>query len=123
MHEGGVRLFAVGTDARLQRFRACEFLGGERGDMPSQGVFSFDSDRAEIIELESQMISAFGHAAIRNGCAGEPITVDLGAKMLTDEHLPTLAAMMAEGRLSRTHTLSLNACPNITTLPPLEMVR
>ena len=40
-----LRLFAVGSAAELQQFKVVEFLGGDRGDMPSQGVFSFESDR------------------------------------------------------------------------------
>ena len=115
-----LKLFAVGGSGELQQFKVVEFLGGDRGDMPSQGAFSFESDRESIVELESKMISAFGHAVIRNAAdSGEP-TVDLGAKMLRDEHLPTLRKAIEEGKFKSATTLSLNACPEITTMPDLN---
>lgn len=33
-----LNLFAVGSGGTLQQFRAVEFLGGDRNDMPSQGA-------------------------------------------------------------------------------------
>lgn len=113
-------LYAVGKDAsELQQFKVVEFLGGDRGDMPSQGIFSFESDRASIAQLEARMISAFGHAVIENAAASGETTIDLGAKMLRDEHMPTLAKAVASGRLAAATTLSFNACPEFTYLPEL----
>lgn len=61
-----LNLFAVGSGGSLQNFKFVEFLGGERQDMPSQGAFSFESDREQIQRLEDGMIAAFGHAVIEN---------------------------------------------------------
>ena len=117
--ETPLKLFAVGSSGALQQFKTVEFMGGERQDLPSQGAFSFEADRAAIASLEDRMISAFGHAVLDNfAAAGEP-TVDLGAKMLRDEHLPTLARHVQAGRFRTATTLSFNACPLITTLPDL----
>ena len=62
-------LFAVGSDGAPKQFKAVEFLGGDRGDMPSQGRFTFAADRLHVAQLEASMISAFGHAAIHNAAA------------------------------------------------------
>ena len=45
--------------------------------------------------------------------------MDLGAKMLTDEHMPTLRALIASGTLAKATTLSFNAISSLTTLPDL----
>ena len=115
-----LKLFAAGSSGVLQQFKAVEFLGGDRGDMPSQGAFSFESDRRSIVELEDRMITSFGHAVIDNFAASGEATVDLGAKMLRDEHLPTLSAAINAGKFAGATTLSVNACPLITTLPDLR---
>jgi hypothetical protein len=97
-------------------------MGGERGDMPSQGAFSVDADRAAIRQLEDVVISSFGHRVLKHAAVtvqSDP-TIDLGAKMLRDEHMPTLGAMVAQGALSQATTLSFNACPMITFLPSLN---
>ena len=114
-----LRLFAVGASGALQQFKVVEFLGGDRGDMPSQGDFSFEQDRAAIMALEDSMISAFGHAVIRNAAAEHEPVVDLGAKMLRDEHMPTLAQAVADGAFNETTTISFNACPLFSSLPDL----
>ena len=114
-----LRLFAVSSTGELKHFRTVEFVGGERGDLPSQGAFSFDADRDAIVALEGRMISAFGHAVIHNFAASGARHVDLGGKMLTDEHLPTLETSIRAGAFTGATTLSLNACPLITTLPDL----
>ena len=62
-------------------------------------------------------LSAINHAA--DACAAGDHTVDLGAKMLRDEHLPTLGAAVKAGKLRNATTLSFNALPCITTLPDL----
>lgn len=119
-------LYAVGADGELQHFKVVEFLGGDRGDMPSQGEFSFDSDRLAIATLEEQMMSSFGFAVIRNAVAvaaaaaeGASCTVDIGAKMLHDEHVQALAAAAAAGALANVTTLSFNANPYMKVLPEL----
>ena len=114
-----LNLFAVGTSGALQQFKAVEFLGGDREDMPSQGQFSFEADRTAILKLEDEMTSAFGHACITNFAASGEKTIDLGAKMLRDEHMPTLRECVASGALAATRTLSFNACPCVTALPDL----
>ena len=127
-----LRLFAAGSAAgSLQQFKTVEFEGGERQDMPSQGAFSVEADRAAIAQLEAMVVSAFGHAVlVRAAAACSPIEplVDLGAKMLRDEHMPTLASLVragggsggsGSGSLRHATTLSLNACPLITWLPDL----
>ena len=121
---GPLRLFAIGSGgaSSLQHFKVVEFLGGDRGDMPSQGAFSVESDRQSIQSLESLVISAFGHAALRRAAkavAAGDFCVDLGAKMLRDEHLPTLRALVASGALKAATTLSFNAISSLTTLPDL----
>ena len=80
-----------------------------------------ESDRQSIARLEDQIISAFGHSAIRRAAAAAETdcTVDLGAKMIRDEHLQTLEAEIKAGKFCTTTTLSFNACPMITTLPDL----
>ena len=118
-----LQLFACGTSGELQQFKVVEFLGGARGDMPSQGAFSFASDQERVATLEASMISAFGHAAIRNAaavCGTESTIVDLGAKMLRDEHMPTLRRCIEEGAFASATTLSLNSCPDVTHLPELH---
>ena len=60
---GPLRLFAIGVAGGVQQFKVVEFLGGDRGDMPSQGTFTFADDRERIARLEDQMISAFGYRA------------------------------------------------------------
>lgn len=121
-----LRLFAIGVAGEVQQFKVVEFLGGDRGDMPSQGTFTFSDDRERIARLEDQMISAFGFAVIRNAVgasrAGEAIC-DLGAKMLRDEHLPALKAASDAGELANVTTLSLNACQLISTVPDLSGMR
>ena len=120
--ERSLLLFASGSSGALQQFKAVEFVGGERGDMPSQGAFSFEVDRQAIARLEDRMISAFGHLAIERAAEraalGEKL-IDLGGKMLTDEHLPTLGAAIRAGHFKQATTLSFNACAWITTLPDL----
>ena len=54
--EGGVKLFACGTDGHLQQFRTVELLGGERGDMPSQILMC---DVARGVSCESASDSAY----------------------------------------------------------------
>ena len=66
------------------------------------------------------MVSVFGHALIRNHAAAGQRTVDLGGKMLRDEHLSTLEAEIRSGRFRASTSLSLNANPLITTLPSLD---
>ena len=108
--------------AELQQFKVVEFLGGDRGDMPSQGAFSFESDRQNIVQLEDRMISAFGHEVLKQASVAaetDPV-VDLGAKMLRDEHMPTLAALIQAGGFKAATTLSFNACPMIQHLPSLD---
>jgi hypothetical protein len=125
---GPLRLFAVGSGglsgggSSLQHFKVVEFLGGDRGDMPSQGAFSVESDRESIAALESLVISAFGHAALRRAAkavAAGDACVDLGAKMLRDEHLPTLRTLVESGAFNSATTLSFNAISSLTTLPDL----
>lgn len=120
-----MRLFAVGTAGELKRFRVVEFAGtADRADMPSQGRFAFESDRQKIIALEDQMISAFGHEVLRMAAGEEgrpsPSSVDLGAKMLRAEHVPTLAALAESGGFAATRALSFNACAQLPELPPLD---
>ena len=123
-------LYAVGTEGVLQHFRVVEFLGGERGDMPSQGRFSFDSDRREIAHLEDQMMSSFGFGVIRNALAlaaaakqGASCIIDIGAKMLHDEHAHALAVKAAEGALANVTTLSFNANPYVRDRGPARHTR
>jgi len=116
-------LFASGSDGAPQQFKAVEFLGGDRGDMPSQGDFSFDTDREAIADLERLMIHSYGFAVIHNAAAvaaaadGASCTIDLGAKMLHDEHLQALAAAAAAGSFAKVTALSFNANPYIKYLP------
>mmetsp|Transcript_79568 Transcript_79568/g.158166 ORF Transcript_79568/g.158166 Transcript_79568/m.158166 type:complete len:237 (-) Transcript_79568:334-1044(-) len=118
-------LFAVGSEGAVQQFKSVEFLGGDRGDMPSQGEFSFESDRSAIAALERQMFHSYGFAVIRNAVAvataddGAPCTLDLGAKMLHDEHLEAFAVAAASGSLAKVTTLSFNANPYFKYLPML----
>lgn len=118
--EGGVALFALGTNGELQRFKTVEFLGGDRGDMPSQGDFSREADRDAIASLEVEMATRFGHHAIRTAAEGMPETVDLGAQMLMDEHMVTLQEAVDAGMLAKTTSVSLNSNPNLTEVPPLN---
>ena len=120
---GPLKLFAAGrADESLQHFKVVEFCGGERGDMPSQGAFSFETDREEIAKLESLVISSYGHAVLRRAAksvaAGDPC-VDLGAKLLRDEHLRTLRALVQDGAFASATTLSFNAVTGLSTLPDL----
>ena len=121
-----LKLYAVGANGELKHFKVVEFLGGDRGDFPSQGEFSFDSDRAAIKQLEERMMSSFGFAVVRNAVAvaaaaaeGASCTIDIGAKMLHDEHLQALAAAAAVGSLAKVTSLSLNANPHMKALPEL----
>lgn len=121
-----LKLYAVGANGELKHFKVVEFLGGDRGDFPSQGEFSFDSDRAAIKQLEERMMSSFGFAVVRNAVAvaaaaaeGASCTIDIGAKMLHDEHLQALAAAAAAGSLVKVTSLSFNANPHMKALPEL----
>ena len=75
-----------------------------------------------VAALESLVISAFGHAALRRAAeavAAGDACVDLGAKMLRDEHLPTLRTLVESGAFNSATTLSFNAISSLTTLPDL----
>jgi hypothetical protein len=84
-----VQLYAAATDGTLKPFKSVEFDG--YGDMPEQGDFSVETDRATVKGLQEQMIAAFGHVAIRQACEGATDVLDLNYKMLQDQHVPTLA--------------------------------
>ena len=72
------------------------------------------------VAMVVRVVDTTKDAVIRNAAdSGEP-TVDLGAKMLRDEHLPTLRKAIEEGKFKSATTLSLNACPEITTMPELN---
>ena len=121
--DGSLKLYAAGSSPHsLQQFKVVEFLGGDRGDMPSQGAFTFESDRKSIVQLENLVISAFGHAVLRRAAksvADGDLCVDLGAKMLRDEHLATLRQLIEAGAFKTATTLSFNSISSMTTLPDL----
>ena len=94
---GGVRLFACGTQGKLKHFPELNVEGGKTEDLPSQGKLTLESDRPLISELEEQMIREFGHQIVRNVLEGAPHVAHLTAKLLRDEHVPTLVGELNGG--------------------------
>jgi len=85
--------------------------------MPSQGELSDEHDRPYISALQEQMVRAFGYAAVHNACTPGCETVDLSGKMLRDEHVPTLAALMRSAALGGVREINLNWNPQLSVLP------
>jgi len=110
--EGEVELYAAARDGALKRFSKVEF--NETNDLPEQGALSVEKDREAVKKLQDDMISAFGHCVIRQKCESLPkevklgAIVHLGAKMLRDEHMPTLCDFIAGGLLTNLEVLKLN---------------
>ena len=107
--EGEVELYAASTDGELRRFKEVVFEGGAANDMPEQGDFSVEADRAVVKGLQDSMIRAFVPAVIRQKCEGKPKEVVLSSKMLLAEHVPVLVRQIEGGALAECTYLRLGA--------------